>query len=76
MDKNVTIPLSLFYKIIALLDSWDLSDYPPSTIEDYFDVSFALDKKQQSIDLRKAYAQIINADSPDLRHDARMRYTA
>jgi D-lyxose ketol-isomerase len=74
MSRNITIPFSVFSKVIELLDCWDVSDYSLSTQEDYFDVLFALRKKQQSIELRNAYAQIITADSPDERHDARMQY--
>ena len=74
MSKNITIPYALFLKIISLLDSWDISDYSPSSLEDYFDVLCALQKKQQSIELRNAYSQIINAESPEQRHDARMQY--
>ena len=74
MSKNITIPYALFLKIMTLLDSWDLSDYSQHTVEDYFDVLCALQKKQLSIELRNAYAQIINADSPEERHDARMTY--
>jgi predicted proteasome-type protease len=74
MGKNITIPQTLFYRIIDVLESWDVTEYAHSTQEDYFDVLFALLKKQQNMELRKAYAQINNADSETERHDARMKY--
>jgi uncharacterized protein YciU (UPF0263 family) len=74
MGKNVTIPLALFNKIIDLLDSWDIYDCSQRTQEDYFEVVIALAKKQHSIELRNIYAQIINAENDDERHDARMQY--
>jgi hypothetical protein len=74
MSKNITIPLSLFYKIIDCLDCWDASDFDPLLRHTYIDVIFALDKKRQSIELRHAYAKIINADDDVNRHHARMQY--
>lgn len=74
MAKNVTIPLALFDKIIDLLDSWDIYDCSQRTQEDYFEIVMALAKKQQTIELRNIYAQIINAENDDERHDARMQY--
>jgi hypothetical protein len=74
MSRNITIPLSLFYKIFDLLDCWDVSEYSPHIRVDYCDVLFALSKKKQSIELRQAYSKIINADSDDERHNARMLY--
>ena len=74
MGKNITIPYSLFSKTIDLLDSLDFLDYSQHTQELYFDVLFALLRKQQSIDLRNAYANIINAENDDERHEARMNY--
>ena len=74
MSRNITIPLSLFNKILDLMDCWDVSEYAPHIKADYCDVLFALDKKKQSIELRNAYSNIINAESEDERHDARMRY--
>jgi hypothetical protein len=74
MSKNITIPLSLFDKIIDCLDCWDASDYDPLLRPTYIDVVFALAKKKQSFEIRDAYAKIINADSDVDRHDARMQY--
>jgi len=74
MGKNITIPLTLFSKITYLLDNMDISDVPPYLRSDYADILFALMKKQQSMELRDAYAKIINADAHVDRHDARMQY--
>jgi hypothetical protein len=37
-------------------------------------VFFALLKKKQTIELREAYAAILDAEDDESRHDARMRY--
>jgi len=74
MSKNITIPLSLFNKIMDCLDCWDVSDYDPLLRPTYADVLFALTKKKQSMELRDAYAKIIAADSEIDQHEARMRY--
>ena len=74
MSRNITIPRSLFYKIFDLLDCWDVSGYSPHIRVDYCDVLFALSKKKQSIELRDAYSKIINADSDEQQHNARMLY--
>jgi hypothetical protein len=74
MSKNITIPLTLFSKITNLLDNMDISDIPPYLRPDYSDILFAMMKKQQSMELREAYAKIITADSDVDRHDARMQY--
>jgi hypothetical protein len=74
MAKNINIPYQLFSKMIDLLDYWDIYEYSAYTQEMYYDVLFALLKKQQNIELRQAYANIINAESDEERHDARMNY--
>jgi len=74
MSKNITIPLSLFNKIMDCLDCWDVSDYDPLLRPTFADVLFALAQKKQSIELRNAYAKIITADSDQDQFDARMRY--
>jgi len=74
MSKNITIPLSLFTKIVELLDYWDVSTYAVPIKLGYADVIDSLAKRKQSIELRNAYAQIIHAVNDDDRHDARMQY--
>ena len=55
-----------------LLNYWDIYEYSRHTQEMYYDVLFALLKKQQSIELRQTYFNVINAKSDDERHNARM----
>jgi D-lyxose ketol-isomerase len=74
MAKNITIPYWLFVKVIDLLETWDVSDYSMNTRLDYGDVLFALLKKRQSIELREAYAELLNAENDDARHEARMSF--
>jgi len=73
-EKNVTIPLSLFNRIIDVIDCWDISDYDPLLRPSFSAVFDALMQKKHSIDLRTAYLNIISADSDDLRDQARLRY--
>jgi hypothetical protein len=74
MGKNVTIPSELFYRIIDLLEDWDIYEYSRPTQEQYCDVMHALATKKQSLELREAYARIVYADNEDERHEARIRY--
>ena len=74
MSKNVTIPSELFYRIIDLLEDWDIYEYSWHTQQEYCDVVHALATKKQSLELRQAYAKIIYADNEDERHEARIRY--
>lgn len=74
MDKNVSIPLSLFFRVIELLEYLDVPEYTTHFRQDYDDILYALLKKKQSIELREAYAKIVYAENDDDRFDARMRY--
>jgi len=74
VDKNITIPYSLFSRIIDLLEFWDVPEYTTHYREDYEAVLYALMKKKQSIELREAYARIVYAKDDDARHDERIRY--
>jgi len=74
MDKNITIPLSLFNRIIELLEYWNFPGYEPAIRQDYDEILFALIKKKQTIELREAYQKIIYAESDDARFRARMNY--
>jgi hypothetical protein len=74
MDKNITIPFSLFNRIIELLEYWDVPEYTSHFRQDYDDILFALLKKKQSIELRDAYARIVYAKNEDDRFNARMQY--
>jgi len=74
MEKNVTIPFSLFSRIIDLLEYWDVPEYTTHFRHDYDAILYALLKKKQSIELRAAYAKIIFAKDEDDRFDARINY--
>jgi len=74
MNKNILIPLSLFEKIIGLLEHWDVSDYDYFIRYDYHDVLEELVWKKQKIELRDAYVKIIDADNQDAKDDARIEY--
>ena len=72
--KNVKIPELLLRQTIDVMERFDISDYGFDFQHDFDTALFALLKKQQSIDLRDAYAQIIFAEDEDARFNARMRY--
>jgi len=74
MSKDVKIPLALLSQTIALLGHWNVRAYDPAIQYDYDNVYMALLKKQQSLELRQAYAKIIFAENEDARFQARMRY--
>ena len=74
MSENVLIPLSLLDRLIDLLEYWNIREYDPCICDDYYDILAALQVKKQKLELRDAYAKIIQADNPDDQHDARMRY--
>ena len=72
MSKNVLIPLPLLERIVFLFESLDVSN--SSNCCDYYDVLRLLKVKMQKLELRKAYANIINAGGEDARHVARIEY--
>ena len=72
--KNVKIPELLMRQTIDILERFDISDYGFDFQHDFDTVLFAFLKKQQSMELREAYSQIINAEDEDARHAARIRY--
>ena len=72
MSKNVLIPLPLLERIICLLETWDVSNYPNCC--DYYEVMRELNVKMQKLELRKAYSGIIHAQNEDAQIDARIEY--
>ena len=74
MSQNVMIPLSLLDQIVDLLGYWNINDYDPSVRCDYNRILWALDIKKQKLELRDAYAKIIQADNQEDRDEARIRY--
>ena len=73
-SENIKIPLTLFERILYLLDCWDLEGYDEVVQSDYDDVVIALTKKKKSMELRDAYAKIVCALDDDSRTLARMSY--
>jgi len=74
MDQNVTIPLPLLKNLVALLEYWDVSLFDRAIRDDYWDALSALKLKLLKLDLRDAYARIIQAPNEDARHTARIQY--
>ena len=74
MNKNILIPLPLLGRIVELLEYWDVSKYDRVIQDDYCEVLGELMVKIQKIELRDAYANIINAKNPDDRDWARIQY--
>jgi len=74
MKKNIMIPLSLFERIIELLDGLDADRYGYNFCLEYEAIQRELMVKMQRLELRKAYARIITAQDEDARRRARIRY--
>jgi len=74
MNENIKIPLQLLSQTISLLEYLDVSAYDPVIQHDFHCVYSAFLKKRESIELRKAYSQIVFARDEDSRFNARMRY--
>ena len=72
--KNIKIPELLLRQAIDVMERFDISEYGLEFQHDFDTVLFTFLKKQQSMELREAYSQIINAEDDDARHVARMRY--
>ena len=71
---NVLIPIPLVKQVIDLLGYWDISKYDYSIRDDYWEILKSLNIKMQKLELRDAYAKMINAENEDRRHDARIEY--
>ena len=72
--NNVMIPLSLLERIIELLGYWDTSRYDRAVCDDYDCILQELNVIIQKLELREAYAKIIQAKDEDARHSARIEY--
>jgi len=73
-EKNVLIPIPLVKQIIDLLAYWDISKYDYVVRDDYREILKSLNIKMQKLELRDAYAKIINAKNEGSRNDARIEY--
>ena len=74
MDRNITIPFSLFTRIIELLEYWNIPEDCSYHRQECDSILYELSKKKQRIELRDAYARIAYAKNEDERFDARMQY--
>ena len=74
MSKNVLLPLLLLKRIIELLEYIDVSNYDIAIRDDYTDILWELKVKIQKLELREAYANIVQASDEDARFAARMEY--
>ena len=74
MSKNIMIPMTLLDRIVELLEYWDVSKYDRVIQDDYCDVMRDLMMKMHKIELRNAYANIINAKNANDRDWARIHY--
>jgi len=68
------IPMTLLGDIVELLEYWDVSKCDRVIQDDYCEVMRALMLKMQKIELRDAYANIINAKNSNDRDWARIVY--
>ena len=73
-SKSVLIPVPLVNQVIELLGYWDTSQYDCAIRDSRWDILKALNVKMQKLELRDAYSRIVEADSEDRRHDARIEY--
>jgi len=73
-SKSVLIPVPLVNQVIELLGYWDTSKYDRVIRDGRWTVLQALNVKMQRLELRDAYSKMLDADSEDSRHDARMEY--
>jgi len=73
-SKSVLIPVQLVNQIIELLGYWDTSKYDYAIRDIKWGVLQALNVKMQKLELRDAYSKMVEADSEDRRHDARIEY--
>ena len=74
MGDNVTIPLPILKSLVVLLEYWDVSLLDRTVQDDYWDALWALKIKLLKLDLRDAYAMIVNARDDEARHMARIEY--
>ena len=73
MSNNVLIPLTIFKRIIELLDYWDIPENH-DLYREYCNILWELKVKVQKLELREAYSKIISADNEDRRFHARIEY--
>ena len=72
--KNIQIPVELFKNMIKFMECCDIRDCTPELQQLYRSIFSALIAKQESMDLRDAYAKVVFADDEKQREDARAAY--
>jgi len=73
MSKNVLIPANLLERIFVLMENWDFPNHHKLYYE-YYEILLEIRWKMRKIELREAYADIVNADNEDAKHSARIDY--
>jgi len=73
LGNNVMIPLPLVDQIIEVLEELDVSEYHPLH-PDCCGILWALRVKKQKIELRGAYAKILQAADQEEMEQARIAY--
>jgi len=72
--QNVQIPMTLFNDIMSFFCYLEFSDHCFPGLFDVHGIFVELRKKQHSINLRKAYTNIVNAKDDEQKHSARASY--
>jgi hypothetical protein len=73
--QNIQIPLSLFNKISTIFLFMDISEYILPDMLDFDGTLLAIRVKQDKINLRAAYTNIVIAQDDELKHRALYNYT-
>jgi hypothetical protein len=72
--KNIQIPLETFKNMIRFMECCDIRDCTPELQQLYRSIFSVLIAKQESMDLRDAYAKVVFAEDESQRKDARAAY--
>jgi hypothetical protein len=72
--KNIQIPLEVFKNMIKFMEYCDIRDCTPELQQLYRSIFSVLIAKQDSMDLRDAYAKVVFAEDDKQRKDARIAY--
>jgi hypothetical protein len=73
-EKNIQIPLSLFNRIVELMESLDISEFDPILMVMYNAVQHGLRTKRISMIHRETFAAVVCADDDNKRRTALDNY--
>jgi hypothetical protein len=73
-EKNIQIPLSLFNRIVELMESLDISEFDPILMVMYNAVQHGLRTKRISMMHRETFAAVICAEDDNKKHIALENY--